>query len=93
MRKIYASPQEKWYQMNCQLRSALAILKLEAGCADCGYNKHPEALDFDHVRGEKSFAIATGRNYSLSRLLDEIDKCDVVCANCHRVRTADRRTS
>lgn len=60
-------------------------IKLKAGCTDCGYNAHFSALDFDHVRGEKSFAIATQNSLALSLL--EIEKCEVVCANCHRVRT------
>lgn len=65
-------------------------IKLDAGCADCGYNKHPSALDFDHVRGEKSFILARnlGRKWELVQA--EIDKCEVVCANCHRIRTVDR---
>lgn len=67
-------------------------IKLTRGCADCGYNIHPEALEFDHL-GDKEFSISSGRRYGLDRLMAEIDKCDVVCANCHRVRTADRRNS
>jgi len=71
-------------------RSALAMLKLEKGCADCGYDKDPAALDFDHV-GEKSFSIGDNRLISWERLLPEIDKCEVVCANCHRIRTVRRK--
>lgn len=67
------------------------MLKLEAGCHDCGYNEYPEALDFDHVRGDKEFNIGSGNTYTIERLLAEIEKCEVVCANCHRLRTAERR--
>jgi hypothetical protein len=77
---------------NDAMRSALATIKLDAGCVDCGYDEDPVALDFDHVRGEKSFTIGKASTaVSLDRLLDEVDKCDVRCANCHRIRTDERR--
>lgn len=59
-------------------------------CVDCG-EKDPVVLDFDHrVPGEKSFTISQGlgHSYSLHRLMEEIEKCDVRCANCHRRKTA-----
>ena len=71
--------------------SALATLKLEAGCLDCGYRDHPEALEFDHVRGLKHSKLSDMMLAPLVALLDEVDKCDVRCANCHRVKTAERR--
>jgi len=63
-------------------------------CADCGKNFHRYAMDFDHVRGEKMFNISEiccTRMVSREKLNEEIRKCDVVCANCHRVRTFNRR--
>ena len=58
-------------------------------CADCG-ETDPVVLEFDHLR-DKKFAIAVGiRNRNWSDVLDEIAKCEVVCANCHRRRTAKR---
>ena len=67
--------------------------KLDRGCADCGYCEHPDALEFDHVRGEKRDILSRLKNYAKNEaeLLDEIAKCDVVCANCHRIRTASRK--
>lgn len=65
-------------------------LKLAAGCAECGYNAHAMALDFDHVRGDKSFGIGANISRSMSALLAELKKVRVVCANCHRVATAAR---
>jgi hypothetical protein len=74
-------------------RSAIAMLKLEVGCARCGFDEDPAALDFDHVRGVKTANIATlaGTSRSLTLLLDEVEKCQVLCANCHRITTARRR--
>lgn len=69
---------------------ALRELKTGAGCADC-HEKDPIVLEFDHRdRTAKRFDLgdATRLGMSLTKLLDEAAKCDVVCANCHRRRTA-----
>lgn len=62
-------------------------------CADCHVQYEPQAMDFDHVRGTKDFSLgeAAWRGYSLERIKAEVAKCDLVCANCHRVRTRRRR--
>jgi hypothetical protein len=58
-------------------------------CADCGQTD-PLVLEFDHL-GPKNFNIAAGlRDRNWQAVLDEIAICDVVCANCHRRRTALR---
>ncbi len=70
-------------------RAWIDAIKLERGCLDCGYNEHPAALQFDHRNpAEKEFNIAQGWTKSKARVLREIAKCDVRCANCHAVRTA-----
>lgn len=63
---------------------------------DCGGTFDPVCMDFDHRPGElKLFNIAAWRQYSAkvttAKLLTEIAKCDVVCANCHRLRTHRQR--
>lgn len=59
-------------------------------CVDCGEDD-PVVLQFDHVRGVKRFNVSN-RLHSMpwDRLLREIRKCEVVCANCHARRTARR---
>lgn len=58
-------------------------------CVDCG-ETDPVVLEFDHI-DTKSFDIAYGiRNNSWESVLREMDKCEVVCANCHRRRTSRR---
>jgi hypothetical protein len=65
--------------------------KLNHPCIDCGFSD-PRALDFDHVRGEKSANISIlAYSASLEKLQEEIDKCDIRCANCHRIATAERK--
>jgi hypothetical protein len=72
-------------------RAFVAQIKLERGCVDCGYKKHAVALDFDHLPGfEKTAAVSNLLSCTRERILAEIAKCEVVCANCHRVRTANR---
>jgi hypothetical protein len=64
---------------------------LDHPCIDCG-EPDPVVLDFDHVRGVKCFNISTSvGKVSLSLLQEEIAKCDVRCANCHRRKTAKER--
>lgn len=76
-------------------RTRLAQIKLERGCADCGYQEHAAALDFDHRPGEvKLFDVASGpARRGWGAIEAEVAKCDVVCANCHRIRTYTRRYS
>ena len=58
-------------------------------CTDCGGQFPHVVMDFDHVRGIKSGIISRMSKGRMARakLLDEIDKCEVVYANCHRLRT------
>ena len=50
-------------------------------CVDCEGRFPPECMDFDHVRGEKLFTIGDRSGRALEAILDEIEKCDVVCSN------------
>ena len=62
-------------------------------CADCSNSYPPYCMDFDHIpeRGEKLGAVATMWSYGEETFLAEIAKCDIVCSNCHRSRTHNRR--
>ena len=60
-------------------------------CADCNI-RDPRVLEFDHLR-DKKFNVSravSGSTRSWETILSEIDKCDIVCANCHRIRTQER---
>jgi len=61
-------------------------------CMDCGGCFHPDAMEFDH-RGDapKLFSLSRGSRKSQAAIVAEIAKCDLVCANCHRLRSARRR--
>ena len=58
-------------------------------CVDCG-EKDPIVLDLDHVRGKKKRAVShlVRRGNCLETIKKEIDKCEVRCSNCHRLKTA-----
>lgn len=75
---------------NRDFRDRLNSLKSERPCYDCGGTFPPEAMDFDHVRGEKAFGVSVGAGKGWDEVRKEIDKCDLVCACCHRVRTQKR---
>jgi hypothetical protein len=75
------------------VRQWIADYKMSVGCADCGYREHPEALEFDHLPGAEKVANVS-KMYFISRpdeLRAEMEKCEVVCSNCHAVRTYKRR--
>ena len=59
-------------------------------CADCGNTFHPVAMEFDHVRGEKLFELGNGVHHTIEEIKAEMEKCEVVCSNCHRIRTWER---
>lgn len=52
-------------------------------CICCGYNKHYGSLEFHHVR-DKEFGISSkGYTRSWTKVKEELDKCILVCSNCH----------
>lgn len=66
--------------------------KTDKPCLDCGNVYIPEVMDFDHISDDKVMTIClmARRAVSLDTLKAEIAKCELVCANCHRVRTFKR---
>lgn len=92
----------KWYATNAdrlnaatkrhqaKRRAMLDALK-DKPCMDCGGSFPPECMDFDHREGEvKEIMIASALRRAWLDILAEIEKCDLVCANCHRIRTKKR---
>lgn len=74
-------------------RDLIDLYKIVKTCQDCGYNKNPRALQFDHRPGtqkRQNIADMPGR-YPTQTILLEMTKCDVLCANCHAEHTFRRR--
>ena len=72
----------------------IAAIKEERGCLDCGFKGRGYQFDFDH-REWKTKHSTVGELVGCSRefIQQEIDKCDLVCSNCHRIRTHKRQDS
>lgn len=71
-------------------RAWLQAYKVEKGCTDCGYSAHHAALEFDHIYDDKVENVSSLAGRSRAAILAEIAKCEVVCANCHGIRTWER---
>jgi len=78
--------QREYARRNRQLFKAFLVGKT---CVDCG-NANPVVLEFDHVRGRKQYevSIMISAGFAWRRVLAEIAKCEIRCANCHRIKTA-----
>ena len=72
-----------------ELREFLKLLKDQQPCLDCGVAYPWYVMDFDHVTDDKLYdvSIMIGNLNSKKKILQEIAKCELVCANCHRIRT------
>ena len=85
---------KRGHRLRDRNRTLILSYLLEHPCVDCG-EPDPVVLDFDHVRGRKvanvSFLVFRLKTWAV--ILEEIEKCEVVCANCHRRRTAQRANS
>jgi len=78
-RKEYSSERTKDIKRKC--------IEYKGGvCEDCGYDKDfPAVYDFHHING-KDFTISKFSNRSFEKLKTELDKCILLCSNCHRIR-------
>ena len=94
-RRYYERNRELYREKNRRKKERLKeiVRELKAHpCSDCGGTFPSYVMDFDHRTGEvKNFSVSDSIKWmSLKRVLDEIAKCDLVCANCHRIRTYQR---
>ncbi len=80
-RKIYKENKEAFNKLK------------DVPCKDCNQNFPHYVMDFDHARGIKKVSIGhLGQGKPSARYAqEELEKCDVVCANCHKIRTHVRR--
>lgn len=81
---------------NARIRNKVITQKArDVPCADCGVRYPYYVMDFDHINDDKESSVSelAGTGISVNRLKIEMAKCEVVCSNCHRIRTHDRRES
>ena len=63
--------------------------KIKNGCNYCGYNKSPYALDFDHIDPRTKIKPVSRLTLgSLKNLMGEVRKCQVLCKNCHAIKSS-----
>ena len=75
-------------------RDYLRAVKLEKGCVKCGFKGHASALVFHHrdpTQKEFQLSDAPRRNMGWDAIKEEVDKCDVMCSNCHLIHHAQER--
>ena len=68
-------------------------LKKDQPCTDCGQVYHFAAMHYDHLPGATKLGTIREMAYRYAdkqKILDEIAKCELVCSNCHAVRTYER---
>ena len=87
-RQKYIDKAVRWKD---QERVKVNIIKNKP-CIDCGICYPPYVMQFDHTSNNKSFTIGSkvGR-LGAKTITKEIEKCDIICANCHCIRTHNRR--
>ena len=96
-REHYKNNRQFYYDKNerRELRTQDFIRKLKEGpCTDCGGTFHFSAMDFDHLDSStKLFNVSRMARYGsgITSVLAEIAKCELVCSNCHRVRSFNRK--
>lgn len=75
-----------------EVKAFVKQLKESTPCADCGKYFPHFVMDFDHLGDDKEYLISSmvGSGYGITTIQKEIDKCELVCSNCHRVRTFTR---
>lgn len=76
---------QQYIERRNKIQEFIRRYKILKGCKDCGYKGHHAALEFDHINGDKEINVCNAK--SINQAKREIRKCDVVCANCHRIRT------
>lgn len=75
-----------------RIRAKKAAIKYLGGkCNRCGYDKHDAALEFHHKDpNEKEFIISNVANKRWEVIKVELNKCELLCANCHRIEHSNR---
>ena len=76
-------------EMRAKRREHVREYKVSQGCQDCGIT-HIAVLDFHHKDNDRNGGPVVGKliseTASWKRVLEEIERCIVLCANCHRMR-------
>lgn len=78
------------------IREWMDEIKSSNPCSDCKKIFPPCVMDWDHLPGSiktKPIAVLVKNRISKTTIMKELEKCELVCANCHRIRTFTRKVS
>jgi len=74
----YAADCERYYKIISEYFNGLS-------CSQCGYSRCAHALELHHINpAEKEYGVSKMKNYSEAKIVKELSKCVLLCANCHR---------
>jgi len=92
--RVKANARTRSVKSRRENRALVNALKIDTGCADCEYKDHAAALEFHHLDpATKSGPVSKFYGGTLQRLQAEIDKCIVLCGNCHAIREYEIRAA
>jgi hypothetical protein len=83
--------QREYLRRNYEERKAYVQQAKNVPCADCGESYPFYVMDFDHLEDKVANINRIRWTKGLDKIKAEIAKCEVVCANCHRIRTYNRQ--
>lgn len=91
IRRHYYANKDQYLERNRErrkkLRQYVSDLKGSTSCVDCKIQYPYYVMDFDHLEDKVGAISQLIKANNMSALKAEIEKCEVVCANCHRIRT------
>lgn len=92
-RKYCKKCEHKRKAINFYIKKQKAVNYLGGKCVKCGYNQNIEALDFDHINPStkklEPSIMLRGRKWE--EVISELDKCQILCAICHRIKTSQEQ--
>lgn len=91
-RDWYLNNKQRRKELNKRYQKKLQEFYIKARskpCADCGKQYHWVVMEFDHTGNDKfmNVSLMKKNGYPIERLKEEINKCDLVCSNCHQIRS------
>ena len=96
MPRVIKEERNEYQRRRRDKRKDLLVERFGDRCHDCGGTFHKCMYDFHHVNPlEKKFEIAPALDRNWNTILEEVDKCVMLCSNCHRLRhyNEDRGTT
>lgn len=84
-KQICSKCQNKYNTLKARQNKIQGVEYLGGKCKKCGFDKYMSALDFHHINElEKDIKFKSSRQWSWNKLRQELDKCILLCSNCHR---------